>query len=139
MVRIQLVGGPTAVLDVGGLRLVTDPTFDPPGRYPVPGGPTLTKLAGPALTAAEIGRPDAVLLSHDQHADNLDRAGRDFLATAPLTLTTPAGAARLGGGGARAPGRAPRAAGGPAGGGRGAAAGHRGPRQARAGGLRAGQ
>src|SRR3984957_18912441 len=75
MVSIQLVGGPTAVLDVGGLRLVTDPTFDSPGSYPVPDGPTLTKLAAPALTAAEIGRPDAVLLSHDQHADNLDRAG----------------------------------------------------------------
>ena len=27
-----LVGGPTAVLEYGGLRLLTDPTFDPPGR-----------------------------------------------------------------------------------------------------------
>jgi L-ascorbate metabolism protein UlaG (beta-lactamase superfamily) len=107
MLRIQLVGGPTAVLDVGGLRLVTDPTFDPPGSYPLPGGPTLTKIAEPALTAAEIGRPDAVLLSHDQHADNLDRAGRDFLATAPLTLTTPSGAARLAADGIAVRGMAP--------------------------------
>ena len=93
--RIQLVGGPTAVIDVGGLRLVTDPTFDPPGRYQRLGGPALVKLAAPALTTAELGRADAVLLSHDQHADNLDKAGRDFLATVPLTLTTPAGAGRL--------------------------------------------
>jgi hypothetical protein len=26
----RLVGGPTAVLDHAGLRLLTDPTFDPP-------------------------------------------------------------------------------------------------------------
>ena len=105
--RIQLVGGPTAVIDFGGLRLVTDPTFDPPGSYPRPGAPALVKLAAPALTAAELGRPDAVLLSHDQHADNLDKAGRDFLATVPLTLTTPAGAARLAADGIVARGMAP--------------------------------
>jgi L-ascorbate metabolism protein UlaG (beta-lactamase superfamily) len=95
MVRIQLAGGPTAVLEIGGLRLVTDPTFDPPGSYPRPNGPTLVKLAPPAVRPGELGRVDAVLLSHDQHADNLDNAGRAFLARVPLTLTTPSGAARL--------------------------------------------
>jgi L-ascorbate metabolism protein UlaG (beta-lactamase superfamily) len=95
MVRIQLVGGPTAVLEVGGLRLVTDPTFDPPGDYPRPGGSMLVKLAPPAVTLDEVGWADAVLLSHDQHADNLDRAGRIFLAKVPLTLTTSSGATRL--------------------------------------------
>jgi L-ascorbate metabolism protein UlaG (beta-lactamase superfamily) len=38
-----------------------------------------------------------VLLSHDQHSDNLDTAGRAFLARAPRVLTTVAGAKRLGG------------------------------------------
>ncbi len=38
-----------------------------------------------------IGRVDVVLLSHDQHADNLDPAGRDVVAAAPLTLTTLSG------------------------------------------------
>lgn len=57
----------------------------------------LVKTAGPALNVAEVGAVDAVLLSHDQHADNLDRAGRAFLAGAGRTLTTVAGAARLGG------------------------------------------
>jgi hypothetical protein len=28
-----VVGGPTTVLDLGGLRIVTDPTFDPPGPH----------------------------------------------------------------------------------------------------------
>jgi hypothetical protein len=55
MVRIQLVGGPTAILEVGGSRLVTDPTFDSPGSYPRPDGPTLVKLAPPAVTAGELG------------------------------------------------------------------------------------
>ena len=39
---------------------------------------------------------DAVLLSHDHHADNLDDGGRAYLTRAPLTLTTRAGAQRLG-------------------------------------------
>src|ERR1700730_3070854 len=95
MVRIQLVGGPTAVLEVGGLRLVTDPTFDPPGEYARPGGPTLVKLAPPAVTLDDVGPVDAVLLSHDQHADNLDRAGRTFLAKAPPTLTQSTAPRRL--------------------------------------------
>jgi L-ascorbate metabolism protein UlaG (beta-lactamase superfamily) len=68
---IGLVGGPTVVIDYGGLRLITDPTFDPPG----PAGP-MTKLEAPAVEPADLGPADAVLLSHDQHADNLDRAGR---------------------------------------------------------------
>jgi len=38
-----------------------------------------------------------VLLSHDQHADNLDIGGRELLARVPLVLTTPSGAERLGG------------------------------------------
>ena len=57
----------------------------------------LEKLAGPALAASEIGEVDAVLLSHDQHSDNLDHGGRDFLARAKRVLTTEAGAKRLGG------------------------------------------
>ena len=34
---LQLVGGPTALITYGGLRVLTDPTFDPPGDYPRPG------------------------------------------------------------------------------------------------------
>jgi L-ascorbate metabolism protein UlaG (beta-lactamase superfamily) len=89
-----LVGGPTAVLEYAGLRLLTDPTFDPPGEQA--GG--LTKLTGPAVGADEVGPVDAVLLSHDQHSDNLDVGGRSFLARAGRTLTTTAGAQRLGAG-----------------------------------------
>lgn len=92
---VRYVGGPTAVLELGGLRLVLDPTFDPPGEHPV-GSRTLTKLVGPALGPAEVGAADAVLLSHDQHPDNLDTAGREYLAATPLVLSTGAAAERLG-------------------------------------------
>ena len=95
-VAITYVGGPTAIVEVGGVRLITDPTFDPPGDHPV-GSRVLTKIAGPALAAEEVGRVDAVLLSHDQHPDNLDDVGREFLAAAPLVLSTPAARSRLGG------------------------------------------
>ena len=93
--RIQAIGGPTAILEVGGLRLLTDPTFDSPGDYRRPNAPTLVKLAPPALGPDDLGRVDAVLLSHDQHADNLDRSGTAYLSRVPLTLTTRSGAERL--------------------------------------------
>ena len=89
-----LVGGPTAVLEFGGLRWLTDPTFDPPGEQPR----GLVKLRGPAVSADEIGDFDVVLLTHDQHPDNLDAAGRALLPRAGRVLTTAAGAERLGGG-----------------------------------------
>jgi L-ascorbate metabolism protein UlaG (beta-lactamase superfamily) len=94
-VRITLIGGPTALIEIDGLRLLTDPTFDAPGDYQL-AHVKLEKLAGPALGPETIGEVDAVLLSHDQHADNLDHAGRDFLANANRVLTTVAGARRLG-------------------------------------------
>lgn len=96
-IMIQLVGGPTTLLKVGGLRLVTDPTFSPPGEYPSSSGTRLVKTEGPGLSVAELGAVDAVLLSHDQHPDNLDPEGRAYLEDVPLALTTPVGAARLGG------------------------------------------
>jgi L-ascorbate metabolism protein UlaG (beta-lactamase superfamily) len=94
MLHLTLIGGPTVLIEFDGVRLLTDPTFDEPGSYP--GAVTLTKTAGPALSAAEVGDIDAVLLSHDQHSDNLDRSGRTFLAQVPRVLTTEAGAKRLG-------------------------------------------
>jgi L-ascorbate metabolism protein UlaG (beta-lactamase superfamily) len=94
---VTLVGGPTAVLETSGLRLLTDPTFDPPGSEYIRGSITLKKTGGPALDLGSMGRIDAVLLSHDQHADNLDHAGRAMLPRAGSVITTPSGSQRLGG------------------------------------------
>jgi L-ascorbate metabolism protein UlaG (beta-lactamase superfamily) len=89
--KIAYVGGPTALVEFGGARFLTDPTFDPAGgTYD-----NLHKLAGPALPPEALGRVDVVLLSHDHHPDNLDNAGRALLARAGKVLTTPTGAERL--------------------------------------------
>ncbi|MBR1201219.1 MULTISPECIES: MBL fold metallo-hydrolase [unclassified Bradyrhizobium] len=95
-ITITLIGGPTALIEIDGFRLLTDPTFDAPGDYQLP-HVKLEKLTGPALSAGDVGEIDAVLLSHDQHSDNLDHSGRDFLKEAKRVLTTEAGAKRLGG------------------------------------------
>ena len=91
------IGGPTAIIEMGGFRFITDPTFDPAGsHYSLASGKViLEKLQGPSVV--NIGKIDFVLLSHDQHADNLDNAGRKILAEATRTFTTKAGSKRLGG------------------------------------------
>jgi L-ascorbate metabolism protein UlaG (beta-lactamase superfamily) len=89
---IQLVGGPTAILEYGGLRWLTDPALSPPGQYS-----GLTKLTGPAFDITEHAPIDVVLLSHHHHSDNLDPAGRDFLPSAGRVLSTTKAAEELGG------------------------------------------
>ena len=93
---LTLIGGPTALIEIDGFRLLTDPTFDLPGTYQLP-HVRLEKLSPPALAAEAIGEIDAVLLSHDQHSDNLDESGKHFLPKAKRVLTTEIGAKRLGG------------------------------------------
>ncbi|GAA2897112.1 MBL fold metallo-hydrolase [Nonomuraea rubra] len=97
-VRFTHIGGPTVLIEFGGWRLLTDPTFDAPGRtYAFGWGTSSRKLTGPALPASTLGGVDAVLLTHDHHGDNLDHAGRALLAGATTTITTASGARRLGG------------------------------------------
>ncbi|WP_328299877.1 MBL fold metallo-hydrolase [Streptomyces sp. NBC_00435] len=86
------VGGPTVVLEVAGSRILIDPTFDAPKKYPS----GLEKIQGPAFGTDGIGRIDAVLLSHHQHDDNLDDSGRELLKTMPLVLSTPGAQKALG-------------------------------------------
>ncbi|MBF6177378.1 MBL fold metallo-hydrolase [Nocardia otitidiscaviarum] len=92
-VELLHIGGPTVRFRYGGHTWLTDPTFDEPGVYPGP--VTLRKLTGPAVSADRIGPVDVVLLSHDQHPDNLDRTGRDFLSRVETTLSTPDAAERI--------------------------------------------
>jgi L-ascorbate metabolism protein UlaG (beta-lactamase superfamily) len=93
--KLTLIGGPTLLIEFAGIRLLTDPTFDPPSQYESK-GIVLEKKRGPAISAEMVGAVDAVLLSHDQHFDNFDRAGRAFLTKAKNTFTTKAGGERLG-------------------------------------------
>ena len=90
-IAITVVGGPTALLEWAGLRLLLDPTFDEPQRYG-PDPDDLEKTAGPAMAFESLGRIDAALVSHHHHEDNLDHSGRELSLTLPLVITTPAGA-----------------------------------------------
>lgn len=92
-VTVRLIGGPTAMIEIGGLRLLTDPTADSPSRL-ASGNRTLTKTQPPAVPVDEIGPIDAVLLC--QHGHNVDDSGRQLLSRVPLIMTTLAAAARLG-------------------------------------------
>jgi L-ascorbate metabolism protein UlaG (beta-lactamase superfamily) len=93
-INVIYLGGPTIILEIGALRLMTDPTLDPAGEtFMINDKPAYSKTEGPATT--DIGKIDAVLLSHDQHGDNLDNAGRELLKSVPKTFTTKIGAERL--------------------------------------------
>ena len=63
-VRITHIGGPTTLIEVGGWRLLTDPTFDPPGRTYRFGWGTGVAQARRAGDRRRGPRPiDAVLLT----------------------------------------------------------------------------
>jgi hypothetical protein len=54
-ISITLIGGPTALIEIDGFRLLTDPTFDAPGAYQLP-HVKLEKLTGRRLSR----RPSAM-------------------------------------------------------------------------------
>ncbi len=96
-IRLTHIGGPTALIEIGHLRLLTDPTFELAGYLYHAGSQVVSKTTSPARLPSALGSVDAILLSHDQHGDNLDPAGRAYLSQGKQVLTTPAAAARLGG------------------------------------------
>jgi L-ascorbate metabolism protein UlaG (beta-lactamase superfamily) len=91
--NVIYIGGPTAILEIGGLRFMIDPSLDPPGEVYHSGVLVHQKTMGPANI--DIGKIDIVLLSHDQHFDNLDHAGRKLVEKVSKTYTTVPGAERL--------------------------------------------
>lgn len=83
------------VININGFIIVTDPAFDAaPAEYPG-NGITLYKTGSPKLQPQDIGPVDLVLLSHDQHQDNLDNSGREFLKTVKQVISTPEAVERL--------------------------------------------
>jgi L-ascorbate metabolism protein UlaG (beta-lactamase superfamily) len=93
--EVTWIGGPTLLLEYGGLTILTDPTFDEPGEYPDPDGTALVKTHGPGIRARDLPPVHLILLSHHEHEDNLDQAGLELVRSGLPTLTTPAAAAAL--------------------------------------------
>jgi L-ascorbate metabolism protein UlaG (beta-lactamase superfamily) len=96
-IRVTYFDTAMVLIEVGGVRLLTDPVLDPAGSAFDYGLYRLEKTSPASVTPEQLGRIDAVLLSHEQHGDNLDMAGRELLRGVPRVLTTPAGASTLGG------------------------------------------
>jgi L-ascorbate metabolism protein UlaG (beta-lactamase superfamily) len=84
------------ILDINGYRIMTDPVLDKAGKlYHFGYGAFSRKSSNPALTKEQIGKIDLILLSHHQHKDNFDKAGKKFAKTVERVITTVPGAKTL--------------------------------------------
>lgn len=99
---LRYLGTAMIELRIGNVRLLTDPALDPAGTtYDF--GPWYAPSSWFSSekqydTPAIDGRFDAALVSHDQHGDNLDLAGRTLIADeerVARVITTVPGARRL--------------------------------------------
>lgn len=88
------IGTATAVLEIDGINLLTDPFFSPAGSSFDLGFITLSVDHDPALKLDQLPPIDGVLLSHEDHIDNLDDLGRTLL-NGRHVLTTIDGAKKL--------------------------------------------
>ncbi len=96
-VSLTHIGTATVLLDLGGYRILTDPALDPPGQtYSFGPGISSKKIAAPALPPGGLGHIDAMLLTHHQHADNFDAAGRAATDSVTTVVTTRSAAKHLG-------------------------------------------
>jgi L-ascorbate metabolism protein UlaG (beta-lactamase superfamily) len=76
---ITHIGTATAIIHVDGINLLTDPVFSPAGTEWDLGGIMLKISDTPVKGLADLPHIDAVLLSHEDHWDNLDDLGRRLL------------------------------------------------------------
>ncbi|KAK2738396.1 hypothetical protein FQN57_007073 [Myotisia sp. PD_48] len=93
-VTITHIGTATAILEIDGIRFLTDPFFSPANTEWDMGIAVLKNSDGPALNLQDIPPIDIVLLSHEDHPDNLDELGRRLL-DGRRVLTTQDGAKKL--------------------------------------------
>ncbi|HEX5435661.1 MAG TPA: MBL fold metallo-hydrolase [Gemmatimonadaceae bacterium] len=70
--RVTYIGHATLLLEIGGVRVLTDPNFEP--RL----GGILPRVSAPGIALSELPALDAVLLTHG-HADHLSFATLDAL------------------------------------------------------------
>lgn len=78
-IRITHIDTACILLDINGFKILTDPTLDRAGKVYYHGyGSFSKKTDNPALSVDVLKDIDLILLSHHQHKDNLDNAGRKF-------------------------------------------------------------
>jgi L-ascorbate metabolism protein UlaG (beta-lactamase superfamily) len=91
---ITHIGTATAIIQLDNINLLTDPVFSPAGGEWVLGRVILKNTKSAAMTPADLPPIDAVLLSHEDHPDNLDEPGR-LLLDGRVVFTTLDGAKKL--------------------------------------------
>jgi L-ascorbate metabolism protein UlaG (beta-lactamase superfamily) len=99
--QLQWIGGPTALLRIGGFTLLTDPMLGPKGpkafvlsKHPSTGEANafIERFDDPA--DVDVSSLDAVLLSHP-HADHLDAAAVEAIPKSTLIVVPPTAEAGL--------------------------------------------
>ncbi|KAL2136171.1 hypothetical protein VTI74DRAFT_5224 [Chaetomium olivicolor] len=88
------IGTATAIIHLDGVNILTDPFFSPAHTEWDMGIVILKNTDNPALAVDDLPPIDAVLLSHEDHPDNLDELGRKTLEGRQV-LTTVDGAKKL--------------------------------------------
>lgn len=77
--RLTFVGTATVILELAGLRILTDPNFLHQGQHaPLGGGLRSRRLTDPALALDEVLPVDLVVLSH-HHGDHFDEVAAEGL------------------------------------------------------------
>lgn len=78
--HITYIGTATALIELPGLTILTDPYFSPQGTvWTGASGAKLCSNYQPSKLISELPPLDLVLLSHEDHKDNLDDLGRQLL------------------------------------------------------------
>ncbi|KAB5588063.1 Zn-dependent hydrolase of the beta-lactamase fold protein [Ceratobasidium theobromae] len=93
-VEVTFIGTATAIINIDGINFLTDPSFDEAGTEYDLGIMVLKVLQNPAIKIHDLPCIDAVLLSHEDHPDNLDKTGRTLL-EGRTVVTTADGAKNL--------------------------------------------
>ncbi|KAI9272824.1 beta-lactamase superfamily domain-containing protein [Phascolomyces articulosus] len=91
---VTYIGTATVLIEIDGINLLTDPVFRDAGAEYDLGVVVLKSTQGPAIKLNELPPIDAVLLSHEDHPDNLDESGR-LLLDGRKVITTMDGAKKL--------------------------------------------
>ncbi|MET0637411.1 MAG: MBL fold metallo-hydrolase [Chitinophagaceae bacterium] len=88
-IRITHIDTACILLEINGYRILTDPTLDKGGHVYYHGYGSFSRKTGdPAIDPDSLAKVDMVLLSHHQHQDNFDDAGKEFTTGVPLVIST---------------------------------------------------
>lgn len=90
------LGTASVLLELDGVTILTDPVFGGDAAYAFGFGMRGRHAGATAIDPDSLPPIDVALVSHDQHEDNLDPAGRTFLPRCRQVLTTEAHARRGG-------------------------------------------